>query len=154
MTIRSPTPADAVRLLISPAGTIGRGRFAAGALMLAVVAMATNGMVVALTDNAGIVSFLFMVMVAWSAGCLSRKRLHDFGWSGIVIAVFLASYIALVLACSIVRPYHPAWLIDVTALAGVLTAFPPVAWLAWLTLTPGETARESRRAAIHAALEL
>jgi uncharacterized membrane protein YhaH (DUF805 family) len=154
MTIRSISPADAVKLLVSPAGSIGRCQFATGALMLAIVAIATNGMVVAFTDNVGVVSFLFAVTVAWSAGCLSRKRLHDLGWSGVVIAVFLASYIALVLACSIIRPYHPAWFIDVTSLAEALTAVPPVAWLAWLVFTPGETARESRRAAIHAALEL
>ena len=87
-------------LLLSPVGAIGRAGFAGGGVLLALFALATDDAIRRLLDDPGPSGFVFALVVAWSAGCLSRKRLHDIGWSGIAIAIFLAVYILAVLARS------------------------------------------------------
>src|SRR5437868_2873561 len=98
------SPLELLALLALPSGQIGRSAFATGTAVLCVVTVLFDRVVAGLADPGGIVSFLFVIAVAWSAGCLSRKRLHDLGWSGLAIAVFLAAYIAVVVGSPFVVP--------------------------------------------------
>lgn len=121
-----------LNLLLSPTGAIGRGQFALGAALLASSAMLFDGLLSRISDGAGITGFLFVISIAWSAGCLSRKRLHDIGWSGLAIVLFLAAYILVVLSA----PFLP----DMPGRASVsmvLVAGPAAAWIIWLLVAPG-----------------
>jgi uncharacterized membrane protein YhaH (DUF805 family) len=121
-------------LLASPRGTIGRTGFLAGLAMLALAALALDGLARPLTD--GFWGFAFALAVAWSAGCLSRKRLHDLGRSGILIIYFLAAYIVAVLAIPCI-PDLPAR----DAILPLVAAGPAIAWLLWLSLARGTSAQ-------------
>jgi uncharacterized membrane protein YhaH (DUF805 family) len=120
-------------LLVSPRGTIGRAGFLAGLSMLALAALALDGLARPLTG--GFWGFLFALAVAWSAGCLSRKRLHDLGRSGILIVYFLAAYILAVLAMPCI-PDLPAR----DLLLPLVAAGPALGWLLWLGLARGTSA--------------
>jgi uncharacterized membrane protein YhaH (DUF805 family) len=137
-------------LLLSPVGAIGRAGFAGGGVLLALFALATDDAIRRLLDDPGLSGFVFALVVAWSAGCLSRKRLHDIGWSGIAIAIFLAVYILAVLGA----PFLPA--MPGRAVIGLLlVAGPAWGWTLWLAATPGSTrphavAKSSRLPAVAA----
>jgi len=139
------SPASVAKLLLSPCGSIGRIVFALGAALLALFSLAVDGAVLTAADQDGLMPFGFALAVAWSAGCLSRKRLHDLGWSGLVIANFLAVYIVVVIAAAAL----PLVLAGTGRLAGLLAfglaAAPAVGWVAWLTIMPGELAREAQK---------
>jgi uncharacterized membrane protein YhaH (DUF805 family) len=141
------SPSEMLALLLSPSGAIGRAAFAAGAAVLSVASVLFDRVIARLADPGGIVAFLFVIAVAWSAGCLSRKRLHDLGWSGLAIAAFLAGYIALLAASPFIftLPSEGSW--GRALLLTVLFAGPMIGWCAWLAAMPGEAARESRQAA-------
>jgi uncharacterized membrane protein YhaH (DUF805 family) len=124
-------------LLLSPSGRIGRRAFCLGSVLLTVAALVAERAVVLLSDGAGIMAFLFVALIAWSAGALSRKRLHDLGLSGIVIAKFLGLYIALVL----IAPMLSLFLDAPASLATPLIAGPAGFWIVWLTVAPGQSTR-------------
>jgi uncharacterized membrane protein YhaH (DUF805 family) len=127
-------------LLASPRGAIGRAGFVAGLAMLALAALALDRLAHPLMQ--GFPGFAFALAVAWSAGCLSRKRLHDLGRSGLVIVYFLATYIVAVL----VIPCIP----DLPARAAILplvAAGPALGWLLWLGLARGASAQPGLTAA-------
>ena len=148
---------NVLSLLFSPRGTIGRGDFAGGATLLAATACGTDGIILSVADDLGLVGFGFALVVAWSGGVLSRKRLHDLGWSGLTIAVFLGAYILAVL----VSPFIPFWLPGAAVLHPfllvVLMCGPAVGWLVWLVITPGTLAHTAHvraaRLALHASPE-
>jgi uncharacterized membrane protein YhaH (DUF805 family) len=148
---------NVLSLLFSPRGTIGRGDFAGGATLLAATACGTDGIILSVADDLGLVGFGFALVVAWSGGVLSRKRLHDLGWSGLTIAVFLGAYILAVLA----SPFIPVWLPGAAVLQPfllvVLMCGPAVGWLVWLVITPGTLAHTAQvraaRLALHASPE-
>ena len=119
-------------LLFSPSGAIGRGPFVGGIAALTVASFAVDKVMAFLPDSFGLLGFAFALSVAWSAGCLSRKRLHHMGWSGLLIAMFLAAYILAVLGAPFL-PIMPGRAI----LALVLVAGPGVAWMLWLAASPG-----------------
>jgi uncharacterized membrane protein YhaH (DUF805 family) len=153
---RSSRP-NVLALLLSPRGTIGRGEFAGGVSLLATTACAIDGIILSMTDDLGLVGFGFALAVAWSGGVLSRKRLHDLGWSGLTIAVFLGAYILAVL----VSPFIPVWLPGAAAMHSFLLVAllcgPAIGWLVWLVITPGTLAHTAEitaaRLALHAGAE-
>jgi uncharacterized membrane protein YhaH (DUF805 family) len=138
------SPLAVLPLLFSPKGSIGRLAFCGGAATLAILSIAFDGAITLLADSAGVLPFLYALLVAWSSGCLSRKRLHDLGWSGIVIVFFLAFYIALVLAA----PFLPlvlsagSWPAAFAMVA--LIGGPAIGWMAWLCIIPGAAAAGTR----------
>ncbi|MGH6644043.1 MAG: DUF805 domain-containing protein [Bradyrhizobium sp.] len=143
----SLSPLELPALLLSPSGAIGRAAFATGATALCLATALFDRVIARLADPNGIVAFLFVIAVAWSAGCLSRKRLHDLGWSGLAIALFLAAYIAIVVGSPFVLVLPPEGSWSRALLMTALFAGPMLGWCAWLTAMPGEAARESRQAA-------
>ena len=138
---------DVLPLLFSPRGAIGRSAFATGTALLAGIAFAANGLILSVADDLGLVGFAFVLIVSWSAGALSRKRLHDLGWSGLTIAVFLGAYIVLIL----MAPFLPVWLPRAEMLHPFLLVAilfgPAVGWLVWLIITPGRLAHTAQIAA-------
>ena len=119
-------------LLLFPSGAIGRGPFVGGIAALTVASFAVDRVMALLPDSLGLLGFAFALPVAWSAGCLSRKRLHHMGWSGLFIAMFLAAYILAVLGAPFL-PIMPGRAV----LALLLLSGPGVAWLLWLAASPG-----------------
>ena len=134
-------------LLLSPAGTIGRAGFAAGGMLLAVLTCAFDGCVALAEDESGLAGFAFVLFVAWSAGVLSRKRLHDLGWSGLTIAAFLGLYIVMILAVPFLPMWLPGWVSLRSFLFVALLSGPAVGWIVWLVITPGGLARSAQAAA-------
>jgi uncharacterized membrane protein YhaH (DUF805 family) len=110
------------------------------------LAFAFDRLVGRLADGAGILPFLDVLLISWSAGCLSRRRLHDMGRSGLLIAVFLALYIALVLATPCLPPLAGLRNLLVP-LAAIL---PALAWATWLALIPSSGARRQPSQALAA----
>ena len=145
---------NVLSLLLSPRGTIGRGDFAGGAALLAATASMTDGIVLSVADDLGLVGFGFALAVAWSGGVLSRKRLHDLGWSGLTIAVFLGAYILTVF----ISPFIPVWLPGAAILHPFLLVAllcgPAVGWLVWLIITPGTLAHTAEVTAARLALHV
>jgi len=139
---------DVLSLLLSPRGTIDRGEFACGSVMLASFAYALDGMVLAAADEIGLIGFAFALLVFWSAGVLSRKRLHDLGWSGLTIAFFLGFYIAVVLASPFLAGSLPKAQALHSLLAATCLAGPAIGWLAWLVITPGTIAFTAQTMAV------
>jgi uncharacterized membrane protein YhaH (DUF805 family) len=140
MTVRSTLLL--IPLLLGPSGAIGRAAFLAGCVALAALAFLADAGLSQVSSGAGGLDFLFLLAIAWSAGCLSRKRLHDFDCSGVAIAYFLGFYVAVVLGA----PFLPG-LSSMPALPDLLLTGPGLAWLLWLGTAPSaETAiRASRR---------
>jgi uncharacterized membrane protein YhaH (DUF805 family) len=145
---------NVLSLLFSPRGTIGRGEFVGGAALLAATACATDGIILSVADDLGLVGFGFALLVAWSGGVLSRKRLHDLGWSGLTIAVFLGSYILTVLISPFIAVWLPGAAILHPFLLVTLMCGPAIGWLVWLVITPGTLAYTAEvtaaRLALHA----
>lgn len=130
-------PVIILRLLMSPAGAIDRAAFSAGAVVLAAAAAGIHHAMQGWTGPFGLGSFAFMAAVAWSALCLSRKRLHDFGWSGLVIPVFLGLYL-LAVAVAIFFLDREALSSPQQALAAFgLFSGPMIGWLIALAIIPG-----------------
>jgi uncharacterized membrane protein YhaH (DUF805 family) len=129
MTVRSPILV--LPLLLGPSGAIGRAAFLAGCVALASLAFLADAGLAQVRSGAGGLDFLFLLAIAWSAGCLSRKRLHDFGCSGVAIAYFLGFYVVVALGA----PLLPG-LWSAPALPDILLASPGLAWLFWLGTTP------------------
>jgi uncharacterized membrane protein YhaH (DUF805 family) len=135
-----------LELLVLPSGAIGRSAFTSGAAVLCAAAVLLDRVVAWLADPGGIIPFLFMILVAWSAGCLSRKRLHDLGWSGLAIAAFLAVYIVIVVGSPFVLAVPPPGSWEHALLMAGLFAGPMIGWFGWLAAAPGEAARGQRQA--------
>jgi uncharacterized membrane protein YhaH (DUF805 family) len=148
---RSSRP-NVLSLLLSPRGAIGRGEFAGGAALLAATACALDGIIPSMADDLGIVGFGFALIVAWSGGVLSRKRLHDLGWSGLTIAVFLGAYILAVLISPLVPLLLPGAAAMHAFLLVTLLCGPAIGWLVWLIITPGTLAHTAEIAAARLAL--
>ncbi len=126
-----------LRLLFSPSGAVDRVAFAAGVVLLAAAAVGIHHGMHGWSGPFGLGSFLFMAMIAWSAICLSRKRLHDFGWSGFVIPVFLGLYLLAVgiAVFFIDRQALSSWQ-QATAAFGLFSG-PMIGWLMALAIIPG-----------------
>ena len=140
-------PAMMSGLLFSPSGTIDRAGFVGGSLVLSAVALAGDQFARSASDPYGLVPFVFALGVAWVAGCLSRKRLHDLGRSGWLIIAFLAAYIAIVLTASFsfdLQAHQTYWRVTLHTLA---FAGPMIAWFVALAMLPGEAARQAARRA-------
>ena len=137
-------------LVLSPRGTIGRAAFVAGVGLVALLALGGDLVLRAIGDRYGILSFLFALAIAWCGGCLSRKRLHDLGRSGAMIAAFLAVYIALAIAAPFaLAPASAAtgpW--QGAVLPTLLLGGPMAGWLGYLALVPGR--QSARRLALPA----
>jgi uncharacterized membrane protein YhaH (DUF805 family) len=130
-------PVIIARLLLSPTGSIDRGAFAAGIVLLALAAIGIHHGMHGWSGPSGLGSFGFMVAVAWSALCLSRKRLHDFGWSGFVIPIFLGLYlIAVAGAIFFLDPQALTSLQQTLATFGLFSG-PMIGWLIALAIIPG-----------------
>lgn len=126
-----------LRLLLSPSGVIDRLAFTAGVLLLAAAALGGHHALQGWSGPYGLGSFAFVAAVAWSAICLSRKRLHDFGWSGLVIPAFLGLYLLAVAAAVFVldREALSSWR-QALATFGLFSG-PMVGWLIALAIIPG-----------------
>ncbi|WP_307430458.1 hypothetical protein [Labrys monachus] len=127
-----------IRLLLSPSGAIGRSMFAIGAMLLIAAAMGVDHVMNGWTGPSGVASFAFVVVFAWSALSLSRKRLHDFGWSGLTIVAFLGLYLAAMALAMLLldRAAMASWsgaLAKATLFSG-----PMAGWLIALAIIPGE----------------
>jgi len=147
MTVRSPLLL--VSLLAGPSGKIGRSAYIAGTIALAALAVLADAGLSHVASGSGGLDFLFLLAIAWSAGCLSRKRLHDLGCSGVAIAYFLGFYVAVILG----EPFLPG-LTTMPALADVLLAGPGIAWLLWLGTAPmAEKAVRASKRGLAPALE-
>jgi len=134
-----------VALLFSPSGAIDRVGFVAGSLILSAVTLACDQFARRAADPVGLVPFVFALGVAWSAGCLSRKRLHDLDRSGWLIIAFLAAYISLALTASFsfdLQAHQTYWR---TTLHTLAFAGPMIAWFVALAILPGEAARRAAR---------
>jgi uncharacterized membrane protein YhaH (DUF805 family) len=126
-----------LRLLFSPTGSIDRGAFAAGVVLLALAAFGIHHGMHGWTGPSGFGAFAFMAAIAWSAICLSRKRLHDFGWSGFVIPVFLGLYlIAVAGAIFLLDPEAFVSWQQTLATFGLFSG-PMIGWLIALAIIPG-----------------
>lgn len=126
-----------VRLLLSPSGAIDRGAFVAGLVILIAAAIGIDRVMGSWSGPSGLASFAFALVFAWSAICLSRKRLHDFGWSGLMILAFLGLYLAAVLV-AVFFINHGALASWQQALAAVtLFSGPMTGWLIALAIIPG-----------------
>jgi len=127
-----------VRLLLSPSGAIGRGMFVAGIVALIAAASCVDHAMNGWTGPSGVAAFVFVLVFAWSALSLSRKRLHDFGWSGLTIVGFLGVYFtAMALVMLFVdRTAMASW--SAAAAKAALFSGPMVGWLVALAIIPGD----------------
>ena len=134
-----------LRLLLSPSGAIDRVAFTAGVLLLAALTVGGHHALQGWSGPYGLGSFAFVAAIAWSAICLSRKRLHDFGWSGLVIPAFLSLYL-LAVAIAIFfldRGALASWQ-QALATFGLFSG-PMVGWLIALAIIPGKGLASSAR---------
>lgn len=126
-----------IRLLMSPSGAINRGMFVLGVMVLVAAATGLDHAMNGWTGPSGLASFAFALLFAWSALSLSRKRLHDFGWSGLTIVAFLGCYLAAMVFAMLVA--------DRSAMASLPEALarlslfggPMAGWLIALAIIPG-----------------
>jgi uncharacterized membrane protein YhaH (DUF805 family) len=127
-----------IRLLLSPSGVIGRGMFVVGVAVLIGAGMGVDHVMNGWTGPSGLASFAFVLIFAWSALSLSRKRLHDFGWSGLTIVAFLGTYLAaMVLAMFFIdRAAMASW--PEAAAKAALFSGPMAGWLIALAIIPGD----------------
>ena len=126
-----------LRLLFSPNGSVDRGAFSMGVLLLALAALGIHHGMHGWGGPFGLGSFVFMAAIAWSALCLSRKRLHDFGWSGFVIPIFLGLYLLAVAgAIFFLNPEALASWQETLATFGLFSG-PMIGWLIALAIIPG-----------------
>lgn len=133
-----------LHLLVLPNGAIGRAAFLGGMLALCGASwLGDRALAVEGPGPHGPWDFVFVLLVAWMAGCLARKRLHDLDRSGLLIPLFLGVVtlaavvgpVLLMLCDGLLPDWAPA------ALAGLCTTGPMSAWLAWLGAWPGRAAR-------------
>jgi uncharacterized membrane protein YhaH (DUF805 family) len=126
-----------LRLLFSPSGAIDRFAFATGVVLLGLSAIAIHHGMHGWNGPSGLGSLAFTTAVAWCAICLSRKRLHDFGWSGFVIPIFLGLYLMAVATAIffIDRDALASW--QAAAAAFGLFSGPMIGWLIALAIIPG-----------------
>jgi len=126
-----------LRLLFSPSGAIDRVAFSAGVVLLAAAAVGIHHGLHGWSGPFGLGSLGFMMVIAWSAICLSRKRLHDFGWSGLVIPIFLGLYLlAVTVAVFFLDPQAlTSWQQAIAAFG--LFSGPMIGWLIALAIIPG-----------------
>ena len=126
-----------VRLLLSPSGAIDRSAFVAGIVVLIGAVLGVNHVAYAWPVSAQVTPYAVAGLFAWSAICLSRKRLHDFGWSGLMMLAFLGVYLlgATAAAFLVDRAAMNSWHTALAALA--LFSVPMVGWLIALAIIPG-----------------
>lgn len=134
-----------LRLLLSPSGMIDRFAFTAGIVLLTAAAIGGHHALQGWSGPYGVGSFAFVAAIAWSAICLSRKRLHDFGWSGLMIPAFLGLYMIAVAAAIFVldRGALSSWQ-QAMATFGLFSG-PMVGWLIALAIIPGNGLAASAR---------
>ncbi|MFC2249514.1 hypothetical protein ACETRX_07805 [Labrys portucalensis] len=134
-----------LRLLLSPSGAIDRVAFTTGVVLLAALAVGGHHALQGWSGPYGLGSFAFVAAIAWSAICLSRKRLHDFGWSGLVIPAFLGLYLLAVAIAIFVldRGALASWQQALATFS--LFSGPMVGWLIALAIIPGSGLASSTR---------
>jgi hypothetical protein len=127
-----------IRLLLSPSGAIGRGMFVVGVALLIAAATGIDRVMSGWAGPSGLASFAFVLIFAWSALSLSRKRLHDFGWSGLTIAAFLGLYLAAMAIAMLFidRAAMASWP-EALGKAALLSG-PMTGWLVALAIIPGD----------------
>jgi uncharacterized membrane protein YhaH (DUF805 family) len=141
MTTRPRFSHAPLALLLGPSGAIGRVAFLSGHAVLALAALSIDGL--ARPVLGGPTGFALVLLVAWSAGCLARKRLHDLGLSGMVIAYFLAAYIGIVLIVACTPDFAGRG-----AIAAAVAAGPALGWILWLGLAPSRMRQGRGRPAL------
>jgi uncharacterized membrane protein YhaH (DUF805 family) len=126
-----------VRLLLSPSGAIDRSAFVAGLVVLAGAALGVDHAAHTWPQTAQLAPYLVAALFVWSALCLSRKRLHDFGWSGLMMLAFLGLYLLTATGAVLLvnREALNSWQTALAALS--LFSMPMVGWLIALAIIPG-----------------